>query len=184
MAISRGSETTPGAVSVLTLEELSERLDELELHVLEETTDVVVGLDRRARALEADTLDHIRVERSLEQPLDLSLGIAALLRQLLLRRSLDLGRLLLKHLDKGVTDDLALALRVLDALESGEEEFRGVHHGEVHAEVDSQHLMHLGSLVHPQNTVVNHDRVKADVGSTLCCFRGAVDHSAKACELT
>jgi len=148
---------------VLTLEELAQRLDELELHVLQQSSDVVVRLDGRARALEADRLDDVRVQRSLQQPLDLALGLSALLRELLLRRSLDLGRLGLEHLDEGVSDDLPLSLRVLDARQSAQEQVRGVDDGEVHAELGREHLVHLLALVLSEHTVVNHDRVESGV---------------------
>src|SRR6202035_4399547 len=48
----------------LVLEQRAQRLDELELEILGQAADVVVGLDRR-RAGAAAGLDHIRVERAL-----------------------------------------------------------------------------------------------------------------------
>ena len=49
----------------------------------------MVRLDSRARAFEADALDDNRVERALQEPLDLALGLAALA-LLRLRGGLDL----------------------------------------------------------------------------------------------
>jgi hypothetical protein len=46
----------------LVLEQLAQRLDQAELHALREAADVVVALDDRARALERDALDHVRIE--------------------------------------------------------------------------------------------------------------------------
>src|ERR1700677_839674 len=62
-----------GQAHTRTFEQLAQGLDQLELHVLEQAADVVVRLDGGARALEADALDDVRVERALEQPLDLAL---------------------------------------------------------------------------------------------------------------
>src|SRR6185369_13018795 len=50
----------------LVLEERAQRFDELELEVLGEAADVVVGLDRR-RAGAAAGLDHVGVERPLDE---------------------------------------------------------------------------------------------------------------------
>ena len=56
----------------LVLEQLAQRLDELELHPLGQPADVVVALDRRRRALEGDRLDDVRIERALRQELDVA----------------------------------------------------------------------------------------------------------------
>ena len=53
----------------LVLEELAQRLDELEVHLLGQAAHVVVALDDRARPLERDALDDVRVERALHEPL-------------------------------------------------------------------------------------------------------------------
>ena len=136
-----------------TFEELAKRLDQLESHVLEQAADVVVRLDRRTRALEADALDHVRVERPLEQPLDLALVRLGLL---------ELGGLLLKHVDERVPDDLALLLRVLDTLEAREEELGRVDDGQVHAEVLVQHVVHLRRLVQAEYAIVDHDGMESN----------------------
>jgi hypothetical protein len=70
----------------------------------------VVSLDGRARSLEADTLNDIRVEGSLQQPLDLSLGLSSLFSDLFLGGFFNLGSLGLEDFDKGVSDDLSLLL--------------------------------------------------------------------------
>jgi hypothetical protein len=109
-----------------TFEELAKGLDQLEPHVLEQAADVVVRLYRRARALEAYALDHVRVERPLEEPLDLALVRLG---------HLELGGLLLEHVDERVPDDPPLLLRVLDALEAREEELGRIDDRQVHAQV-------------------------------------------------
>ncbi|KAI3482194.1 hypothetical protein L1887_55164 [Cichorium endivia] len=161
----RNAQQTPKRTH-LVLEQLAQRLDQLELHVLQQTTDVVVRLDRRRRTLERDALDHVRIQRALEEVLELALGLLRLAcrerrRLLVLGLLLQLGHLGLKHVDEGVADDLALLLRVLDVLELGEELLRGVDDGEVDAEVLGEHLVHLRGLVGAQHAVVHHDGVEA-----------------------
>jgi hypothetical protein len=91
----------------LVLEQLPERFDEGELHVLLQAAHVVVRLDRRRRpALRAHRLDHVGVERALHQ----EGGVLAGLR----------GRVL-EDVDERVADDLPLPLRLVDAGEPVEE---------------------------------------------------------------
>ena len=113
----------------------------------------MVRLDRRARALEADALDHVRVERPLEEPLDLALVRFG---------GLELGGLLLEDVDERVPDDLALLFRVVDALQAGEEEVRRVDDGQVHAEVLVEHGVHLRRFVATEHAVIDHDGVESD----------------------
>ena len=53
----------------LVLEELAQRLDELEPHALGQAADVVVALDGLRRALERHRLDDVRIERALGEEL-------------------------------------------------------------------------------------------------------------------
>ena len=65
----------------LVLEELTQRLDELELHILLESAHVVMGLDGDGGATEGDGLDDVGVERSLEEEVyvtDLGLDLLGL----------------------------------------------------------------------------------------------------------
>ena len=151
---------------VRTLKQLAKGLDELELHVVEESSDVVVRLDGRAGPLEADALDDIRVERSLKQPLDLS-SLSSSVLELLLQPC----GLLLEDLDEGVSDDLALLLGVEDTLELAKEQLRRVDHSEVDAEILAKHLVDLSGLVHAENTVVDHDGVEAVAKTTFSFLR-------------
>ena len=112
----------------------------------------MVCLDGRARSFEADALDNVRVERPLEQPLDLS--------PVRLCR-LELCSLRLKHVDERVADDLALLFWVFDALQAGQEEVRRVDDRQVHAEILVEHLVHLRRLVSTEYAVVDHDGVES-----------------------
>ena len=82
----------------LVLEQHPQRLDQLEVEVVGQAADVVVGLDRR-RVVGAAGLDHVRVERALDQEADV----------------LELRGLVLEDADELLADDLALALRLVDA---------------------------------------------------------------------
>src|SRR5207249_1924889 len=92
-------------LSDLVLEELAERLDELELHLQRKAADVVMGLDGRRWPAEGDRLDHIGVERALGEPRDVA----------------ELFRLVLEHGDELGADALALELRVRDTVDRIEE---------------------------------------------------------------
>ena len=78
----------------LVLEEGAQRLDELHGHVLGQSADVVMRLDLRGDALGAARLDHVRVERALDE----EAGLA------------DRVRLLLEDADELLADDAALLL--------------------------------------------------------------------------
>ena len=52
------------------LEELAQRLDELELHPLGQAADVVVALDHRRRPDDRHALDHVRIERALREKVE------------------------------------------------------------------------------------------------------------------
>ena len=64
-----GNAEHPTELAHLVLEQLAQRLDELELHALGQAADVVVALDGRRGPLERHRLDDVRVERSLRQEL-------------------------------------------------------------------------------------------------------------------
>lgn len=129
----------------LVLEQLAQRLDELELQVLGEAAHVVVGLDVRGAGAAAG-LDHVRVERALDQERDvLALGC--------LGDDLRLG--LLEDADELAPDDLPLLLGVRDALERGEEALLGVHDLELHAGRGDEVLLDLLGLALAHQTVVD-----------------------------
>lgn len=159
--------------SLHTLEQFAKGLDQLELHVLEQTADIVMRLDGRAGALEADALDDIGVKGALQQKFEFALGLLfwqfTLVCELDLLFSLrfQLRSLFLKHINESVADDLALALRVLNAFQSGEEELRRVDNGDVDAEIFGKHLVDLCGLVRAQNTVVDHNGVETRTDSLV-----------------
>ncbi len=122
----------------LVLEQAAQRLDQLELQVLREAADVVVGLDRR-RARASARLDHVRVERSLdEEP-----------------RIAELGRLLLEDADELGSDHLALCLRIGDSGQSREEPLLGVDSDQRDLEVVAEGGDHLVPLPLAHQTVID-----------------------------
>ena len=124
----------------LVLEELAQRLDELELHASGQATDVVVGLDQR-RGIVADrhALDHIRIQRALAEKLGVTDGFEGLL----------------KDGDKRAPDDLALLLGLGDPTKAGQEEFCGIDHPQVDLEVALVEGLDVGALVLAEEAVVH-----------------------------
>src|SRR5438094_1881131 len=129
----------------LVLEELAERLEELEPHPFGQAADVVMALDGGRGAAHRDRLDDVGVEGPLRQEADVG----------------DLPRLLLEHLDEGPPDDPPLLLRLLDAAQVLEEARRRVDvaHVELHAvPADAEHLLDLAGAQEP---VVDEDAGQA-----------------------
>ena len=118
--IASGSPSSQPDLADLVLEQVAQRLDELEAQVGRQPADVVVGLDLLGGLrLRRRRLDDVGVERALGQEVDPA----------------ELRRLLLEDPDELVADDLALLLGVLDTGQPGEEPVARVDHDEVHAEV-------------------------------------------------
>src|SRR6185437_2094458 len=119
----------------LVLEQLPQRLDELQAHLGGKPTDVVMRFDdmclTRARAR---GFDDIGIDRALCEKLD----------------SLELARLLLEHLDEHAPDDLALRLRVGDTGERIEEAPLGIDADHAHAEMVREGLHDLVALAETQ----------------------------------
>src|SRR6185503_6060284 len=104
----------------LVLEQVAQRLDQLEAQVGWQPADVVMRLDLLRRlGLGGGAFDDVRIERALGQEIDPS----------------ERRCLLLEDPDELVADDLALLLRVLDTGEPGEEPATRVDHDEAHPEV-------------------------------------------------
>ena len=81
----------------LVLEQVAQRLDQLEAELLGQAADIVVNLDRRRRPVGcAAAFDHVGIERSLSQEL----------------RPGDRSCLLAKDIDEHVTDPDSFFLRV------------------------------------------------------------------------
>ena len=86
----------------LVLEQRTQRLDNLQVHLLRKTAHIVVGLDLGGDALDAGGLDHVRIDGSLGEPA----GV------------LDGAGVFVEGLHEEPSDDLSLGLRLGNAGES------------------------------------------------------------------
>jgi hypothetical protein len=128
----------------LVLEQRPQRLDELEVQVVGQPADVVVGLDRR-RARAAARLDDVGVQRPLDEELRALLALG------------ELERLLLEDPDELRADDLALGLGLRDPAQLVEEAVLGVHRDERDLEVVAERAHDLLALVLAHHPVVDED---------------------------
>lgn len=142
----------------LVLEELSQRLNQLETlavhHTSGQTADVVVRLDCSRGSLPAQRLNQIRVKSSLKEPLDLSC-IGSVLGLLL-----DADRLLLEQIDEGVANDLALGFRLGDACKAAKEKLCSVNDCEVNVKMVRKRLLDLFALVQAHQASVHKNGVE------------------------
>ena len=102
------------------LEQIAQRLDQLEAQVLGQPADVVVQLDRGGRAVAAAAaFDHVGIERALGQE----------------SGAFDLGGLVGEALDEGMADPPALLLRIGHAGQRRQEPVLGLDHVQIGLEV-------------------------------------------------
>ena len=149
------------------LEQLAQRLQQLEVHLLGQAADVVVALDhmRLARA-RAGRFDHVGIDRALRQPAN----------------PFELAGLFLEHLDEQAADDLALAFGVALALQRAEEALFRIDTNHPHTHVPGERLHHLVAFVLPQQTVIDeHARELLAQGSMQqCCDHRGIDAARQA----
>lgn len=127
----------------LVLEQLAQRLDELELDVVGQAAHVVVRLDVRGAGAAAG-LDDVRVQGALDQEGD---------RGAVLLEDLQLG--LLEDADELAADDLPLGLRVGDAGERAQEALLRVDDLQLHAGGGDEVLLDLLGLALAHQAVVD-----------------------------
>lgn len=139
----------------LVLEELSQRLDQLETltvhHTSRETTDVVMRLDRRRELVEAQRLNDVWVKGTLGEELNLA-SIGGVLGCLL-----DLDGLFLEQVDESTTNDLPLRLRLSNTLQAVKEELCSVNDGQVDTEMFLKHVPDLLAFVETHHAVIDKD---------------------------
>jgi hypothetical protein len=68
----------PADAADFVFKKVAKGFDEGKRHVFGQTADIVVGLDGGGGAFDGDGLDHIRVERSLNEPRDFAVSFASL----------------------------------------------------------------------------------------------------------
>ena len=131
----------------LVLEQVAQRLQQLQAQLLGQAADVVVALDRdRLLALGAARLDHVRIDGALRQPLGALRAGAG-----------ELGGLLLEHRDELAADDLALGLGVAHAGQLAEEQLAGIDADHLGVQLADEHVHHHVAFVQPQQAVVDED---------------------------
>ena len=126
------------------LEQLAQRLHELELHAFRQAADVVMALDGGRRTAHRHRFDDIRVERALRQEVEFAERL----------------RLVVEDVDERGANDLALLLGVSDAGEPREEDVGRIDmvHGQRQLLVARHHLL---GLVQAQQAVVDEDALQA-----------------------
>src|SRR5918996_5096969 len=125
----------------LVLEQLAQRFDQRQRHALGQAADIVVRLDRDARALKRDRLDDVRIERALRQKI---------------RAAQPLG-LLLEDVDEGPADDLALVLGIGDADQALKKQARRVNDMQGYVAVMPEQLDDLLHLARAQEAGIDQD---------------------------
>ena len=126
----------------LVLEEVLQRLDELQFHLFGESPHVVVGLDHGAGAAECRPgFDEVRIERPLGEEV----------------RALDLSGLLLEDLDEDPADDLPFPFRIRHPLEALDKRLPRPRETNVHPEIFPEEGPDLLRLAQPQQAVVHED---------------------------
>src|SRR5262249_24481392 len=122
------------------LEELAQWLDELEMHALRQSPDVVMRLDDvRLAGARAGGFDDVGVDGALRQEAHVLQAV----------------RLLVEYLDEDAANDLALGLRVGHPRESREEARPGIDADHVHAKMLCEGAHHLLRLAEPQQPVID-----------------------------
>ena len=126
----------------LVLEQFAQRLDQSQFHALGQAADIVMRFDRdRGAADGARRLDHIGIERSLGEKLDIAQFL----------------RLLVEHVDKDGADPLALFFGIGDAGELGQKQIAGIAMNERDVVVTAEQVDDLFGLAGAQQAGIDKD---------------------------
>ena len=137
----RQSELEP-ELAHFVLEQLAQRLQELEVQRLGQPSDVVMRLDGvRLLGLGTRGLDDVRIDRSLREPLHVA----------------QLGGFALEHFDEQAPDDLPLLLGIGDAGKRRQEFVARIDVIHAHAEILRKRMHDLLRLVQAQEAVIDED---------------------------
>src|SRR5690606_6619261 len=124
----------------LVLEQFTQWFDELHLHALRQTTDIVVRLDRdRRTAGKRNAFDNIRIERALHEEI-----CAA-----------ELLGFFLEHFDKEATNCLARLFRIGFAFQLTDETISSINENEWQVVMFAKHFNNLASFVFTHQPVIN-----------------------------
>src|SRR4051812_840407 len=123
------------------LEQIAQRLDQLEIHPLRQAPHVVMTLDHDGWTANRRRFDHVRIERSLPEMTEPAQFVGARL----------------EHIDERAADNLALLLRIRDTGQPIEEQVGRVDEIERQTKFLGETLADLFRLVVPQQAVVDED---------------------------
>ena len=152
----------------LVLEQFPERLDQFQFHPGRQPADIMMRLDRGRRALEADALDHIGIERALRKKI----------------RAANFPRLLLEHIDKGGADDLALLFRIADARKARKKKILRLAVHQMNIVVIAEQAHHLLRLAFAHQAGIDEDagQLRADRLMQQHRHHGTVNAARKAAD--
>jgi hypothetical protein len=125
----------------LILKQLAQRLDQFQVHLLGQATNIVMALDHSRWTTHRNRFDHVRIERSLDQVTYVA----------------EAARLFLKHVDEYFTDALPLLLGVDDTFKRREKQLSRANSGDVQLHALSQQRQRCFKLPFPQQPVVDKD---------------------------
>ena len=116
----------------LVLKQFAQGLNQLEVHVFGQTANVMMRLDDvRLTGFGAGRFDDIRIDGSLGQPFHI----------------FQAGGLCVEHIDKSITDNLALLLRVGNTFQAIEKQVLGIGPDNFHTHVTSKHVHDMVALI-------------------------------------
>ncbi len=140
----RGADAQPAADPAdLVLEQEAQRLHNLEIHLLREASDIVVGLDYDSRAVHLCGLYHVGVNRALSEPFHV----------------LDFSGGRVEYLDEVLADNLPLCFRVSDSAQISEKPFRCLNPSDIQSHT-LVGLKHFRSLVLSHQAGIHEDAVE------------------------
>ena len=129
-------------IADLILEQFAQWLDQLHVHPLGQTANIVMAFDRdRWPASERDALNHIGIERALRKEI----------------RPADFGSLSLEQIDKRSADEFALLLWIGETRKPAQELFLGIHGHKRDVVVIAKQADDFIGLVHAHQPVINED---------------------------
>ena len=126
--------------SYFILKQFTQRLNQRHFHIVRQATHIVVRLDHmRLACFGTGRLNHIGVNGALGQKGNIVQGTGVLI----------------KHLDKGVTNNFPLLFRVLNPFQSIQEQVFGLSTNHPNTHILGKHRHHLVAFVQTQQTVID-----------------------------
>src|SRR5689334_16023530 len=121
------------------LEQLAQRLDQLQVHLLRQAAHIVMTLDDRRWTTHRDRLDHVRIQRALDQVADIAQTF----------------RFLLEHVDENFPDPFPLLFRISHAFQRRQKQIAGANTGDVQLHALLQQRQRRFKLTLAQQSVID-----------------------------